>query len=183
MITKKNNMDIRTVVKAGSLVAISIVMTRFVSIMVPIGGAQGLRISFGEVPIILAGYMFGPVVGGITGIAADILGMLINPQGPYYPGFTISSMLWGVIPGLLTYVFKRDKSTLSTYSVKFIAITVSITYIIVAMILNTYWLSNLYGTAFFILLPARFLNAIISIPVTTIVLNVLLKQLRRLTLN
>ena len=92
MITKKNNMDIRTVVKAGSLVAISIVMTRFVSIMVPIGGAQGLRISFGEVPIILAGYMFGPVVGGITGIAADILGMLINPQGPYYPGFTISSI-------------------------------------------------------------------------------------------
>ncbi|NLL81585.1 MAG: folate family ECF transporter S component [Tissierellia bacterium] len=179
MKAKKRKMDIRTVVKAGFLVAISIVMTRFVSIMIPIGGAQGLRVSFGEVPIILSGFMFGPLVGGITGVAADILGMLINPQGPYYPGFTISSMLWGTIPGLLTYIFKRNSSSASGFSVKFIAIIVAITYIIVAMILNTYWLSNLYGTAFFILLPVRFLNAIVSIPVTTIVLNVLLKQLRR----
>ena len=85
----KQKFDIRTIVKAGFLVAISVVMTRFAYIMLPIGGVQGLRISFGELPIMLSGFLFGPVVGGITGIAADLIGVLVNPQGAYFPGFTI----------------------------------------------------------------------------------------------
>ncbi|WFA09616.1 folate family ECF transporter S component [Tissierella sp. Yu-01] len=175
----KSKMDVKTVVKAGFLVAISIVMTRFVFIMIPIAGASGLRISFGDMPIMLSGFMFGPVIGGLTGIAADLLGVLINPQGPYFPGFTLSSMLWGVIPGVLTYLFGKNKSHSKLFSIKFVSISVGISYIIVSLILNTIWLSQLYGTGFIVLLPARVLSAAISIPIYSIILNVLLKYLRR----
>jgi len=178
MLKSKKIMDVRTVVKAGFLVAISIVMTRFAYIMLPIGGASGLRISFGDMPIMLSGFMFGPVIGGLTGIASDLIGVLINPQGPYFPGFTISSMLWGVIPGLLTYVLKKHNSYERKYSLKNVSISVIVSYIIVSLVLNTIWLSTLYGTAFFVLLPPRIISTLINIPVQSFIITALLKYLK-----
>lgn len=172
----KSKFDIRTVVKAGFLVAISIVMTRFAYIMLPIGGVQGMRISFGELPIMLSGFLFGPVVGGLTGIAADLIGMLVNPQGPYFPGFTLSSMMWGVIPGLMMMVFKNGKRD---YSLIKVMTTIAIAYLVVSLLLNTLWLSILYGAAFFILLPPRILNVVISIPIMGFVARALLQYLKR----
>jgi ECF transporter S component (folate family) len=48
---------------AGALIALNVILTRFVSI--PIG--QIFRISIGAVPIILASLWLGPVAGGICG--------------------------------------------------------------------------------------------------------------------
>lgn len=171
----KSKIDVRTVVKAGFLVAISIVMTRFAYIMLPIGGVSGMRISFGELPIMLSGFLFGPLVGGLTGIAADLIGVLVNPQGPYFPGFTISSMMWGVIPGLMMKVFNKGKD----YSLFKVMLTVAIGYLVVSLALNTLWLSILYSAAFFVLLPARILNVVISIPIMGFVARALLQYLRR----
>ena len=61
-----------------------------------------VRLSFGEIPIMLAGILFGPFAGALTGIAADLLGYMINSAGlAYFPGFTLSAALIGFIPGLL----------------------------------------------------------------------------------
>lgn len=165
-------------VKAGFLVAISIVMTRFAYIMVPLAGVQALRISFGDVPLMMSGFMFGPVVGGMTGLAADIIGFLINPQGPYHPGFTLSSILWGVIPGLWMLLWSKRTSFEERYSLKKILLAVATTAAIISLGLNTYWLSNLYGKGFFILLPPRILATIISIPIHSALIKYLLKFLR-----
>lgn len=165
-------------VKAGFLVAISIVMTRFAYIMVPLAGVSALRISFGDVPLIMSGFMFGPVVGGLTGLAADIIGFLINPQGPYHPGFTLSSILWGVIPGLWMLLWIKRTSFEERYSFKKILLAVATTAAIVSLGLNTYWLSNLYGKGFFILLPTRILATIISIPIHSALIKYLMKFLR-----
>lgn len=170
----KTKLNIQTVVKAGFLVAISIVMTRFAYIMLPIGGVQGMRISFGELPIMLSGFLFGPIVGALTGIAADLIGILINPQGPYFPGFTISSMMWGAIPGLIMMFFRNSRD----YSLFKVMLAVGISYVIISLALNTLWLSMLYGSAFFILLPPRILNVVVSIPIMGFVANLLLRYLK-----
>ena len=175
---KKSRISVRTMVKAGFLVAISIVMTRFAYIMVPLAGVSALRISFGDLPLMLSGMMFGPLVGGLTGLAADLIGFLINPQGPYHPGFTLSSILWGVIPGIIMYTLRGKKGYDKLFSFKNILIAVTVVTIVVSLGLNTYWLSNLFGKGFIVLLPTRVLAALISIPLNAIILKSLLKYLK-----
>lgn len=175
---RKEQMSVRTMVKAGFLVAISIVMTRFAYIMVPLAGVSALRISFGDLPLMLSGMIFGPLVGGLTGFAADLIGFLINPQGPYHPGFTLSSILWGVIPGLVFYRQKGEKNYEKVYSYKNIFVAVLLVTVVVSLGLNTYWLSTLYGRGFIILLPTRVLAALISIPLHTVIIKYLMKYLR-----
>ncbi len=175
---RKEKMSVRTMVKAGFLVAISIVMTRFAYIMVPLAGVSALRISFGDLPLMISGMIFGPLVGGLTGFAADLIGFLINPQGPYHPGFTLSSILWGVIPGLIFYRLKGEKNYEKIYSYKNIFVAVFLVTIVVSLGLNTYWLSTLFGKGFIILLPTRALAALISIPLHTVIIKYLMKYLR-----
>ena len=45
--------------------------------------------------------LFGPGVGGAVGALSDILGYAVRPTGPYFPGFTVTAALSGVIFGLL----------------------------------------------------------------------------------
>ncbi len=180
MLKSKNKIDVKTMVKAGFLVAISIVMTRFVYIMLAPAGVQVLRISFGYVPLMLSGILFGPLVGGLTGLAADLIGFLVNPMGPYHPGFTLSSVLWGVIPGLIFIVLKGKGRLEESFSLKNIAIAVAIASIIVSLVLDTYWLSKLFGEGFLVLFPMRFVAALISIPLHSVIIRALLKHLRLL---
>lgn len=80
---------------AGVLIALNVILTRFFS--VPIG--QIFRISAGYVPVILAGLLLGPVTGGITGGAGDLIGCAVSGYVPN-PLVFVSSVLVGVIPGL-----------------------------------------------------------------------------------
>lgn len=98
----KKVMSTSVIVKAGFLATVSIILTRFFSIMMLLGGLPALRMGFGSIPLIMSGMMFGPLVGGITGVVADLIGYFINPMGgSFFPGFTISAALYGIISGLL----------------------------------------------------------------------------------
>jgi len=110
----KTVMRTSVIVKAGFLATVSIVLTRFLSLMLLLGGLPALRVGFGSVPIIMSGMMFGPVVGGITGVVADLVGYLINPMGgTFFPGFTLSAALYGVIAGILFKKMKIQNSRLN----------------------------------------------------------------------
>ncbi|MFA5576003.1 MAG: folate family ECF transporter S component [Tissierellaceae bacterium] len=174
-----NRISTGTLTQAGFLTAISIVLTRFVSVMVPLaGGLPALRLGFGEIPIMMAGLLFGPVVGGISGMIADLIGAFTFPQGPYFPGFTLSSILWGVLPGIYSlYLAKKsDSGNIFTFKrVLFIAIAVTIP---VSLILNTYWLSIMMGKGFLVLLPGRLLSDIVKVPLESYFIAILIKHLR-----
>ncbi|GAB6108571.1 folate family ECF transporter S component [Fusibacter bizertensis] len=106
-VRQKNIFGTSVIVKAALLATISIVLTRFLSLMLMLGGLPALRVGFGSIPLIMSGMMFGPVIGGITGIVADLVGYMINPMGgTFFPGFTLSAALYGVIAGIL---FKNIK--------------------------------------------------------------------------
>lgn len=92
--------DNRQLVYMSFLIGLSIVLTRLYNIHI------GL-VTFGGFPIILAGFLFGPLSGGIVGFLADILGFILVPSGPYLPWFTLTSSLAGVIPALLLLPFKQ----------------------------------------------------------------------------
>lgn len=98
-------MNVRRIAYIALLSGLSIVLSRILSIRIPISGIEGVRIGFGPLPLIVAGIFLGPIDGAICGVISDIMGYFINPMGPYVPIFTIISMLRGLLPGLLC--FKR----------------------------------------------------------------------------
>ncbi len=134
--------------------ALSIVITRFLAIMIPIAGMQAKRLSLGFVPIMVAGFLYGPFVGGIVGFGADVLGIMINAQGAVHLGFNLSSILTGVIPGLLTLALTRWKKEYVP-SAKGIWISTILVTVIVHLVLNSIWLSDMFGTPFHVLLVSR----------------------------
>lgn len=153
----------RQAANVGLLTAISIVLTRIFGLGIPILGFVGLRITLGEVPLILAGILFGPWAGLFAGFASDLIGYLINPfGGPFFPGFAISAALTGFLPGLLLHRRRRE---LNLWQV---GAAVLVTDLIAGVFLNTLWLTILYGTGFFILLPTRLISRVVTLPVYTI---------------
>jgi len=154
----------RTAANLGLLTAVSIVLTRIFGVMVPISGVGALRLSFGEIPLMLAGVLFGPEAGALTGVAADLIGYMINSHGgPYFPGFTVSSALVGFIPGMLLFKKRKDLTAVQ------VAAVVLITDLITGVLMNTLWVSIMYGQGFFVLLPLRLLARLVTLPLYTVV--------------
>ena len=63
-----------------------------------------LRIGVGFLANAMVGMLFGPSVAMMAGASSDILGWLVNPGGgAYFPGFTITAILAGVVWGCFLY--------------------------------------------------------------------------------
>ncbi len=167
----------RKVAFAGMFIALNIILTRYFSYMVYIGGLQAIRLSFGEIPLMLSGMILGPLYGGFTGALADLIGYPLNPQGAYFPGFTLTAAISGFLPGLMGKWIRKP------WSWKSISLVVSITTIITSLILNTLWLEILMGKAYAVLLPPRVLAAIILIPIYVLVIRLLIKAFSKLNIN
>lgn len=90
----------RGIVFLGLLVALAIVLTRFVQI--PLSFIPGFndRISLGFLPVALSGALFGPAGGAIVGGLEDLIRALIFPQGDLNLLFTVNAALRGIIYGL-----------------------------------------------------------------------------------
>lgn len=58
----------------------------------------------------LVSTLYGPVVGGIVGAAGDILDCILNPKGPFFPGYTLNAFLGQMIYGMVLY--KKNLSLL-----------------------------------------------------------------------
>ena len=171
-------MSTRTLVQAAILVAISIVLSRVGSIMI----LPTVKLGFGEVPLIMSGFLFGPVVGGLSGLVADLVGFAINPQGPsLHPGFTLSTMMWGILAGLFAIYFRKTKNDKEIFTGLRVTITVVISMVIITLGLNTYWLTHLYGDAFIVLLPGRLITFLVTAPIKCYLITILMKHIRPIT--
>lgn len=153
----------RVVVFMGLFIAIEVVLTRFIAIQTPI-----VRIGFGFIPIALSGIMFGPVIGGITGALADIIGMMLFPKGTYFPGFTLSALICGTVYGLVLH--KKHITTIR------VGVAVLIIKLFVDLGLNTVWLSILYKKAIVVLLPTRVISNAVMFPIQTLLIFLVWKS-------
>lgn len=87
---------VKAMVTCALLTAISVVLARF---LIPTPN-EVTRFSLEAVPIFLAGMLFGPLPGALTGFAADFIGCLFSPYG-YNPIFCLPPILYGLWAGLL----------------------------------------------------------------------------------
>ncbi len=162
----------KNMVYAAIFIAISIILTRFFVRMVYVGGIPGLRLSFGEIPILLAGLFLGPYYGAAVGALADLIGYPLAPLGPYFPGFTLSSAFIGFLPGLLGKLRKRD------WTFGSLSLVIAPTIVISSILMNTFWIHMLYGAAVVVLLPPRIVANLIMIPIYVTISHLLLNKLK-----
>ncbi|MGN0710400.1 MAG: folate family ECF transporter S component [Anaerovoracaceae bacterium] len=154
----RNNSRLTKMVIVGLFIALEIILTRFCSINTPI-----IRIGFGFLPVAMLAIMFGPLWAGVAYAIGDILGMMIFPSGQYFPGFTLTAFLTGLIFGLVLYNKKI------TYVRSFFAALVVCG--VLNLCLDTLWLYILTGQGILALLPARLLKVAIAIPIQTILIT------------
>lgn len=161
----------KNLVLVSMILALQIVMTRFLSIQTPI-----VRIGFSFIAVALNAALFGPWVAGITGILADLIGMMLFPAGAYFPGFTVTAFLSGFIYGVFLH---RDEIKL-----KHVAIAVVLVSLICNLGLNTLWLSMMQGKAWMVLLPPRVGKEIFLIFVRIFTINLIIprsvKEIRKM---
>ena len=229
-------------VYSAVFISISIVLKILFEVYIPLGGFPSLRINLNTIPIILSGFILGPIPGFIIGIISDLLCYVIKPNGPLFLGFTLSSGLAGFIPGILWILLKNRKSkylkflnlgvsalaliylfitntinfsnghfyyfgeplnifvailffllillfSLFPFFGKFllrkanfrederILLIITVEQIVNSVLLNTLWLTILYGQAWMVLLPARIITNIFLIPFYSLIISIMFKYL------
>lgn len=65
------------------------------------------RITFENAPVILAGLLYGPVVGAMVGICADAVSCLMSSNPALNPIISLGAAAAGAVSGLVPMVLKR----------------------------------------------------------------------------
>ncbi len=158
----KNLRDTKVLTICAMLLAIAVILGFF---KIPISDVAEIRLQF--LPVALSGMLFGPAVGGVIGGLTDVLGFLVKPTGPFFPGFTITGIIQGALYGLMLY---KKEPTL-----KRIIVTQLFETLAADIILTTINLSILYGQGIFAVLGARIIKIAVMLPVNILLLTVVLR--------
>ena len=161
----KNRERLKFICFAAILIAIEIVLNRFVS-----NNTAGLKIGFSFVPIVIAAVLFGPVRAGIIYCIADMIGAILFPIGPYFPGFSLCAFLMGMTYG--AFLYKKEKVGFF----RNILPPVIINNVGLGLLVNTLWVSILYGSkTYWGWFVYRLPEYAVLIPVSAILIPAILK--------
>ena len=164
---------VKKIVLASIMLAILIVLSRFVSIK-----TQILVISVSFIPIMLSSLWLGPKYSTIIALLGDLLGAILFPFGPYFPGFTLSSALSGLVYGL--FLYNKGERLNSKQLIIRLIISSVIVLGIINIFVTSFWIHILYGNAYLVVMAGRVVTQIIMLPIQVIVIFALEKMSRPL---
>jgi len=98
----KSIIAVRAIAGCAMLAAISIVLARLLCFATP----DGVRWSLDKFPLFLAGMLFGPVMGALTGFTADFLGSLM--QFGFNPLLCLPAILYGLFGGIFSGYLRKN---------------------------------------------------------------------------
>ena len=130
-----------------------------------------LRISFTFVPMALTGWLFGPVPAMAVGFCGDIIGANVFPSGSFFPGFTVTAVLSGLIYGLILYRGKGKWLLMRTAAAKF---SVNM---LLNTLLNAYWLTVITQKGYLFYLSSHFIKNISALLAEVAVLYLVMRIL------
>lgn len=152
----------KTLTSCALLIAIEVILARFVLPM----PKETVRLSIEAVPIFIAGMLFGPVAGGLVGLAGDFIGCLFSSYG-FNPIFCVPPILYGVIGGFFNPVY-GEKCKIWHFFVGYLPPVLfgSVIYQSLAM-------DYVYGTGFYLELASRGIRYAIILVIDVLVTYVL----------
>ena len=162
------NNRLRKLCRLAVLVALQIVLSRFISPKV----GESFKLGFGFLAVMLAGALEGYLGGIIVAAVSDVLGALLFPQGPFFIGYTVTASLTGFIFGAFLCSPKKP------VSIARIILAYLINAVLITLVINTAVIAFQYGwllsstksinqviSRFFVYLPKRALEAAVMLPV------------------
>ena len=154
-------LNTRMITTIGVLIALEVILSRFLSINI-----WSNKIGFAFVPCALCAVMLGLVPTVILELLADLLGATLFPSGAFFPGFTLTAVLRGFSYGLL--LGKRQTPW------RILAV-VLFNNLVLSLVLNSLWISILYGSPIEALIVARVIQCLVLIPVEFVVITAIVK--------
>ena len=158
--------DPRTLATAAVLSAVHLVLNQFT---IPV--SQLLEVGFDFLAVAAIGYLCGPWVAGLSGIVTDLLGYVLRPNGPYFPGWTLSAILVGVLYGLWLY-----RRPIKLWRVVLCKLNMVLLF---NFLLTPLWLHITYGQSFVVLSSLRLVKNVIKFPLDILLLMLVLKTCER----
>lgn len=163
----KKSKSVKTLVIMAMMIALEVVLSRFLSI--PIGG--DLKFGFNFVPICVVGYLYGPFASLLVGGLGDFLGALLFPVNTIYYGFTVTAALTGLVFGL--FLHKK-------YSFLRILFGVLVVQIALTVFLDSLWFNHYYGTPYQVMLVTRSIKAGVMLVVQCVTLSLIMPVMNRI---
>lgn len=149
---EKKQITARSIALMGILIAMQVVLSRWLSIP-----TQFVKISFAFIPVVFMAMTFSPLLAGVGNGFADFIGASLFPSGPFFPGFTLTAFLAGVIYSSFYY---KKEMTLKRIILANVTVTVFMN-----LILNTLWLYIMFGSSALAFIPARLISSSIMLVV------------------
>lgn len=148
------------------LTAMSVLIGIFCKSFLDFGGGL-FRITFENLPIILAGIILGPIIGGAVGAASDLVSYLLSPQ-TFAPNLivTLGAISVGVISGVVARYVIRKRGVLQ------ISVAGALAHAVGSMIIKPIGLFTFYSWAVLWRIPLYFIIA----PMEIILLCMLYKN-------
>ena len=97
----------------------------------------------------MAGIIFGPVAGALTGLAADLVGAVFLSGLGWYPPLTLTAILMGIIPGLM------KKLIINKLSFPRVVVVTTVSNLIGTIVWSTLCLHWMYSSPILALIPVR----------------------------
>lgn len=134
---------VKALALAAMLVAMSVVIGIFCKTFMNFAGGLA-RITFENLPIILSGILFGPIVGGLVGVASDLVSYLLSPQ-IYPPNLIVTAGAFavGFVSGVVARLVRR-RDPRKTGIVQVI-LSGAVAHIVGSMMIKTIGLYQFYG--------------------------------------
>lgn len=142
----------RQLAVSALLVAADVLFVRVFALNTPI-----MKIGLGFAAIALCAMAYGPWWTAGVSALGDLLGSLLFPTGAYFPGFTVTAAITGMIFGLALY--KREVR----FTTALIAAATNC--VVVSFLLNSALISYISGNAYSAMLAARAMQLAVILPV------------------
>lgn len=159
--------QVRTLTGVAMLLAMSVVISFTASVRV----TETIKIGLGYLITALLGMLYGPFTAALAAGAGDLIKYLLKPDGAYFFGFTLTAMLGGVVYGVFFY---REKCTIP----RAIASKATVS-LLLNCLLNTVWVSWLYGMPFLGALGPRVIKNLMALPFEIVLLYIVLNGMNK----
>lgn len=155
--------DTRKLAVSAMLITLDLVLTRVLAINTPL-----MKIGFGFAAVAVSAMLYGPFWAMLTAALGDIVGALLIPVGAFFPGFTLTAAVTGLIYGLCLY------GHLGSMARPIMAALLNC--LLVTLLCNTALIAYISGNSYAVLFTARIVQFFVMFPLESLVMIALNKS-------